>query len=309
MSLGGLAVALFFALSGLLIANSFERSPDLVRFAVARVLRLFPGLIVVLLITVLVGTMITTLEPAAFLLSPGTLAYIPRNLSLAFLQYDLPGVFADNPYPLAINGSLWTLFYEVLCYGGVLVAGVAGLLRRRWTFSVCVLVLATAYLYCLHWAPGGGVARRIDLFVTLAFPFSLGMLAYVWREVFAFNWRWALGLCGLAAISSYSPLAPLFFVVALTYATGWFGFEIKGRILRFNRVGDYSYGVYIYAFPVQQLIAYCVPGVSPLANIALSLPITLGLAILSWHLVEKRALAQIKPLANALRRLKGNAAS
>lgn len=303
MSLGGLSVAVFFALSGLLISNSFERRPDLVRFVVARVLRLFPGLLVALAVTVVAGMALTTLEPSAYLLSPQTVAYIPRNLTLAFLQYELPGIFLDNAYPKAINGSLWTLFYEVICYAGVLVAGVLGLLRRKRVFSIFFVAISSIYFLSLDWAPTGGIERRIDLLVTLSFPFSLGMLAYVWRDTLHFDWKPLAALGIMTSIASYSEYAPIFSVITLTYAVGWLAFEIKGRILKFNKFGDYSYGIYIYAFPVQQSFALFFPEADPYINIALSFPVTLVLAIFSWHVVEKRALAHINNLASVLHRI------
>jgi peptidoglycan/LPS O-acetylase OafA/YrhL len=135
-TLGALAVFTFFAISGFLVARSFERQPTVSRWVRARVLRLFPALLVVLLLTVaILGPLVTDLTLAAFLADPATLTYVPRNLSLVFLQYELPGVFRDQPSG-AINGSLWTLFYEVVCYGGVLVVGLLGGLRRRSVFFV-----------------------------------------------------------------------------------------------------------------------------------------------------------------------------
>ena len=304
-SLGWLAVAVFFSLSGLLIANSFDRSASAERFVVARILRLFPGLALVLVLTVLVGAAITSLGPAAYFGSAETWAYIPRNLSLAFLQYPLPGVFDANPYPQAINGSLWTLFYEVTCYTVLFFAGLIGVLRSKWFSTVLVGVLAAGFLVCIHVdSPEGGLVLRLYLLTKLAFPFGLGVLAYVWRERFVFDWRIALGLWAVFAISAGSTLAQFWVVLALAYSAGWFGFVPKGRLLEYNRLGDYSYGIYIYAFPVQQTFAFLYPSSGPVWNIALATPVTVILAMLSWHLVEERALAQIKPVAGVLKALR-----
>ena len=135
MALGGHAVAVFFILSGLLIARSFDRGSSHIRFLVARFLRLFPALIVVLVLTVLIGATVSELSPGVYFATMDTLTYIPRNLSLAFLQYSLPGVFVENPGGSVINGSLWTLFYEVVCYIAVFGLGLIGLLRKRAVFT------------------------------------------------------------------------------------------------------------------------------------------------------------------------------
>lgn len=115
-SLGHFAVAVFFGVSGLLIARSFDRRRSMIHFLVARVLRLYPALLAVAILTVVVGGFMSRLDLAAYVRSPETWTYIPANLSLAFMQYPLPGVFEGNPYGPPINGSLWTLFYEVACY-------------------------------------------------------------------------------------------------------------------------------------------------------------------------------------------------
>jgi peptidoglycan/LPS O-acetylase OafA/YrhL len=300
MSLGGLAVAVFFALSGLLISRSFDRRPSMTRFVIARILRLFPGLLVVLMITVLAGAMLTTLDLKDYFTNLKTLAYVPRNLSLMFLQYPLPGVFADNPYPDAINGSLWTLFYEVLCYGGVVGIGLIGVLRRQWAFAAFFAAVAALFVWGLGWAPAGGLAARADQLIQLGFPFALGIAAYVWRARVLLDWRMAAALW-LACVPAYATqVMPFFVIVALCYSVALLAFVPKGALLQYNRIGDYSYGMYIYAFPVQQLNASLWPESGPYLNMLQSFPIVLGLACLSWHLVEKRALDRIDGVARRL---------
>lgn len=217
--LGSISVCIFFGVSGLLITRSFDRSDGIVRFLVARVLRLFPGLLAVLIVTVAAGAAITRLSLPEYFSSPATWTYVPRNLSLAFLQMALPGVFETNPHPDAINGSLWTLFYEVVCYGGVVVAGVAGMLRSRAVFSAMFVMLTIAFV-----------------------P--------------------------------------------------------KGALLAYNRLGDYSYGVYIFAYPIQQLLVFLTGMTHPATNMAYAFPLVLVCSVLSWHLIERRALSQVEPLSD-----------
>ena len=303
LSLGGHAVAVFFVLSGLLIARSFDRADSHLRFATARVMRLFPGLTVVLVLTVAVGALLTTRGLSAYLTDPATLLYVPGNLSLYFLKFSLPGVFADNPMGPSINGSLWTLFYEVVCYFGVFVLGVLGLLRSRAGFTIVFAGLAAAFFVSLDWAPTAGLTYRLDMLAHLAFPFGLGVLAYVWRDRVPVDYRVAVGLWLLAALLVQTAALLPMIMVALGYSTIWFGFAVKGPLLAYNRIGDYSYGLYIYAFPVQQTLVHLFPGMTPLANILAALPVTLLLAALSWFLVERRALSMIDPIARQIERL------
>lgn len=297
MSLGALAVAVFFSISGLLIARSFDRTDSLTRFVLARILRLFPALLVVLVLTVIAGAAFTTLALGDYISARGTWTYIPRNLSLAFLQYPLPGVFENNPVPGPINGSLWTLFYEVACYGMVLLTGLMGMLRRKVAFGALFVILIVAYGYALTWQPDGGVAYRIDRLAQMAFPFSLGMAAYVWRDSLKLDWRIAALLWLLCIPGSWTEFMPAFVVVTVSYTIAWLAYRPKGAVLAYNRIGDYSYGIYVYAYPIQQGIAFMVPEAGPFTNIALAAPLTLVMAMLSWHWVEERSLAAVRPLA------------
>lgn len=296
---GELAVAVFFGISGLLIARSFDRRESIARFVLARVLRLYPALVVVLALTVVAGAWFTRLPLAQYAAQPATWSYIPVNLLLYNPQFALPGVFETNPFGTTINGSLWTLFYEVACYAGVAALGLAGILRRRWLALGVLLgvVLAHAAITIVN-GPGGiaegRVPLRIVLLAQLAFPFMLGTCAYVWRA--------RLPLSGWIALALWLPLPLLApgpamtggLVIALVYAALWLGFVPKGRVLAYNRLGDYSYGVYIYAFPVQQALAAQMPGMTTSANIALALPLTLVLAVASWSLIERRALGLLR---------------
>ncbi|RME67328.1 MAG: acyltransferase [Alphaproteobacteria bacterium] len=301
-TLGWFAVVVFFGLSGMLIAASCERRGEWHRFWAARVLRLFPALAVVLVLTVIAGLFFTSLASLAYLTSVETWTYVPRNLSLAFLQYPLPGVFEDNPYPRAINGSLWTLFYEVTCYAGLFVIGTAGLFARRWAITLGVVVLGMAFAILANQpAPQGIIGARGYHLVMLGFPFALGALAYVWREHVRFDWRVVVVLWIGAWFALGTAIGLVILVIALLYSVGWFGFVPKGRLLNYNRLGDYSYGMYIYAFPTQQAMAKLFGPLDPMANMALAFPVALLLAALSWHLIEQRALAQIKQASAWLR--------
>ena len=304
-TLGHFALAVFFCVSGLLIARSFDRRRSMIHFFVARVLRLYPALLAVLVLTVIAGAFVTQLGLTEYLRSLSTWTYVPANLSLAFLQYPLPGVFERNVFGPAINGSLWTLYYEVACYFGVVALGLLGILRHRWAM-LAVMALATMYHFAgpniAEAVPSipAGLIPRIELFALLSFPFMLGTFAYVWREHIPLR-GWIVVLLWLPVpFLAGTGLMATFITLALVYTTFWIGFVPKGPALAYNRLGDYSYGVYIYAFPVQQLLVFLFPGMAPLTNILLAMPATLLMAVMSWNLVEARALAAANPLADRL---------
>ena len=284
VTLGTVSVMIFFSISGFFITRSFAGRSSMARFLQARGLRLFPALVVVLLVTLLVcGFWLTTAAPGVFWAAAPD--YFLRNVTLFVLRYDLPGVFAANPYGAPINGSLWTLNYEVLCYLGVILAGLAGLLERPWLFGAALAGFAIVYgvnlVHPLH--------PRIDSLLMLALPFGIGMSFWVWRRVIPLSVALAVVLLILAYFARQTPITEPVLALALSYTVFVIGYAKSPVLAAYNRMGDYSYGTYVYAFPIQQMLA-SFGVVTPFANMALALPATLICAVLSWHLVEAPAM-------------------
>ncbi len=294
------AVNLFFVVSGYLIVVSWERRSSAFAFLLARFMRLVPGLFVMLAITVVVlGAAFSTLSFGQFMTDSQTWRYAVGCLSILFVQYELPGVFSNNPVS-AVNGSLWTLRYEVLCYLSVaaigLLPGLQRIDRTRRLMMLSAAVAATAFALVLFHAfdlrhAGGKPAMLYEL-ARLAMCFLLGGL---YRQIEArMPLRLDIVLClfvltiAAAGTILFSPVAN----VATAYATFWVAFMPKGRWITWTRSApDYSYGVYIYAFPIQQALIAMWPGMTPLANFTLGFALTLAAAALSWHFVEKPALS------------------
>lgn len=294
-TLGAVAVMVFFAVSGFFIAQSFDRSRSVPVFLAARGLRLFPALLVMLVLTVFGGALLTALPQAAYW--PGAANYFLRNATLFALTYDLPGVFAANPYGPGVNGSLWTLRHEVACYFTVLAAGVLHLPGR------VISALAVAGLAALSIV---GPERVLDSalamkFAELALPFWIGSALYFWRDRVRHSALLLVALAVAAALLRGTALWDFALAAVLGYGAIWAGFARARPLLAFNRIGDFSYGIYIYAFPVQQLAAHF-GVVTPMGNMLWSAPVVLFLAALSWKLVEAPAL-QLKPRGRAGRRM------
>lgn len=305
-SLGWIAVAVFFAISGFLITRSFDRKSRITRWLSARVMRLVPALLVVLMLTALLyGPAFSTLPLQTYFSDPATYSYVPRNLSLAFLQFDLPGVFTTNPLPGAINGSLWTLVHEVTCYAGVLILGLTGVLASRWRFGVFLALYAVAVLVTIQPAIEAGLPYRLVAFRDLSLPFLLGVVLYRWRALVPLSWWLGAALAGVAWAMHDTILFDLAFVSAISYVTFLLAYRITGPVRAYNRIGDYSYGLYIYAFPVQQAVAALFGEHSPTQNMRSSCLEALSPAALSWHWVENPALERRYGLADRLERWNG----
>ena len=211
--------------------------------------------------------------------------YYLHNLTLFSLRYDLPGVFPDNPYGAAINGSLWTLSYEIICYVGVLVCGVMGVLRYPRAFLPLLVVFCVFYAGAMTF----DLPFRLEELAKLGLPFVVGMSFWIWRAEAPLSLPLGGALAVMAGLAWFTPFFQPFLVLALSYGVFVLGFAHIPGLAAYARLGDYSYGLYVYAFPVQQVIAFA--GVTnPLVNVLLAFPMTLVCAILSWHLIEAPAL-------------------
>lgn len=297
-SLGALSVFAFFTISGFLISMSFIRSSSWQGFLVARFLRLLPGLVVsLLLVAFLLGPLVTTLSLGAYFSDPQTYGFLIRNTTLVFLQYQLPGVFETQPYP-SVEGSIWTLIYEVACYMGVFVLGIIGMLKSKtWMALGFVVYLGVWLLIEIY----GTTIPRLGPMQNLSLPFAMGMAFYIWRDKLPLSIIGVIVLAVLAWALKGTVFYDLGLTLALSYAVFWLAY-IPGGILRaYNRLGDYSYGIYIYAFPLQGFAVWWLGTQTPLLNMLISFPLTLLLSVLSWHLVEEPAMRLKSRLVAVLR--------
>jgi peptidoglycan/LPS O-acetylase OafA/YrhL len=287
----GVGVDGFFAISGFLITASWLNNPKLRDYLVARALRILPGLYVCLAVTAFViapiGVAIQGGAAAKLLLSSAPFEYVLKNSAVMVLQFDVGGTPTGVPFPHMWNGSLWTLIYEVLCYVAVALLGLAGLAQRRWTSAV-VLVLAVAFAACLPPMTFPGVWSNWQCIARFAIVFAAGALMYQWKDAIPARWPLVALSVVLVLLSGLLPDYRLAGAIPLAYAVIVSGALIHNRYLRLPT--DLSYGVYIYAFPMQQLLVICgLVRLNPFVFAIIATIATLPLAALSWFLIEKPA--------------------
>ena len=289
-----LAVFLFFTLSGFLVTGSLYKR-GVPAFALARGLRLLPGLWVMLLVVPLaLWALFGTIPFAEFVTSPETHRFFWRNALVLGRDYSLPGLFDDHRLPGIVNGSLWTIPKEVFCYILLALASLLGLIQPRARVTAVLLVLMLVHLALPPALRVPGLPP-IENLRDLAFAFALGVLAWVWRDRLPLSWPLALLLSAIALAIPADAWAK---VAAAQIGYGYLAlvaaFCMPAAVKALSaRLPDYSYGIYIYGFPAQQ-VAVALGADMPLANLGLAFAITLPAAALSWHLVEKPAL-QLKP--------------
>jgi peptidoglycan/LPS O-acetylase OafA/YrhL len=292
-----IGVKVFFVISGYLITRSWQSDPSLVRFWSKRALRIMPGLIAICLLTILIaGPLLTELSIKDYFANGLPLNYL-WNVAL-YPFYSLPGLFRNNIYPIAVNGSLWSLPVEVAMYCGVPI--LVGHYRKsaRVIIPVAALALLAASVYFVRIAPsqtplviwGTSLTSALDV----AYYFYAGATFAVLRmDQYCRLFAAGLFFIGAAWLAQGAILGEIALAVTLPYLVISFG-KLKLSLLRPLDGHDYSYGLYLYGFLVQQTVVHFIGPQSAALNTAISLPITAVLATLSWRLIEQPAL-RFKP--------------
>lgn len=292
--LGPLGVFIFFIISGYLVTESWQRDPHAFRFFKRRALRIFPGLAVCIGLTAFVlGPLLTTLPLLEYLSSSLTWRYL-WNVAL-YISYSLPGVFSLNTYPSAVNGSIWSLPLEFAMYFGVAVWGVL----RGGKYAMLLFAVASA-LVTYFWANQTTRATVFfasdlrQIFICGTY-FWLGAVFYLWNcKKYITPSNLILAMLLMLAFSPWPQWLQVVAWVFLPLLVLGFGLSYSAPLAWVTKSGDYSYGVYIYAFPVQQTVSMYFPSQSVLWQVSISTFCVLLLAIPSWHLIESPAL-KLKP--------------
>lgn len=306
-----LSVDGFFAISGFLITSSWLRNPRPREYFVARGLRILPGLWACLIITAFViapiGVEIQGGSAANLLTSRAPFAYVLKNSAVALLQPDIGGTPTGVPWPHLWNGSLWTLLWEVFAYTAVAVLGLTGIRRRRWFVpaALALVLCASALLppgseFEIDAGAPSPPHQHINVVVAALFVgmlvarfavmFLAGALLYQFRNVIPARWSLVAVSVVIVLAASLLPNYRLVGAIPLAYAVIVSGALIHNK--SFNLRNDLSYGVYIYAWPTQQLLIICGLGIMhPILFAIVATTATLPLAALSWFLVEKRAIS------------------
>lgn len=292
--MGQIAVDGFFAISGFLILGSWVRNPNWFPYLAARVLRIFPAFWVCLIVTAFViaplATMLVTSGGYGTAISVESFTYVVKNAALRMFQTTIGDTPLGVPYTDTWNGSLWTLWWEFLCYLGVLAFGLLRLLRFKWMLPALFLLLVAASLAVQ-------VASIDNFYFIMAARFGImftaGALLHQFAHRIPLSWP-LVAVAGAATVATmWLPNYRLIGALPLAYAVFGIGALLTHPRLRLRN--DLSYGTYIYAFPVQLLLASA--GVYTLgvpAYIAASIAVTLLVAAASWFLVERHAL-RLKP--------------
>ena len=282
VSIGTICLYVFFVLSGFFITKSFEQRKSSMQFIFSRFLRIFPALAVCLLIIIIAGMFLTKVNLSLYLIE--ATGYFSWNFTLFYGQTSLPGVFGGNIYSSTINGSLWTLNFELLCYIITFIIGLSGVLKNPFYFVSFFIISLMVYFFSFQYK----FPDRITLLLLLGIPYLVGSTYWVFRNNIIISNLYAMISLLMFSTFFYLKAPYIFWLPFFAYLLFFLGHINFSWLLVYNKIGDYSYGIYIYAFPVQQFFVYLGTS-SPFINILCSLPVALVFATFSWHIVEKPA--------------------
>jgi len=285
----------FFAVSGFLITASWLRNPRLRDYAVARALRILPGLWVCLVVIAFViapiGVTVQGGSAAKLILSYAPIEYVLNNAVLNVFYAGIDGTPRGIPWPGVWNGSIWTLIFELLCYVAVAGLGIVGLLKWRWVIPALFALALCATAWFSY--PTFAMQTIPQMVARFAVMFAAGALLHQFRDVIPARWSLVAVSIIVVLAAGLLPNYRVIGAVPLAYAVIVSGALIHNR--RLNLRNDLSYGMYIYAFPTQQMLAILgFASLNPFLFFVVATVATLPLAALSWFLVEKHAIA-LKP--------------
>jgi len=296
-SFGSFAVYGFFMISGMLVSASFAHHASTFRFVALRALRIWPGAIVcALFIALVVGPLFSRVSLDTYLTSETTWRWVIHNTSLmGHVGGPLPGLFEANHLRSLVNATVWTLPVELKCYVIVLLVGLAGVIGSKPRTLICVVIAGGIFaLFANHppsYAPLGDFFTLQIAYSFYPVPFFLlGMLLYAFRNHVRLSWLPALVLAVAYVLTRFSFVSTLLLYPAFAYGLLWLASADFLKKIRPKH--DYSYGIYLYGFVVQQIVASVSPSWNNYEALLVAVPITVVLAAFSWHCVEHPCLSR-----------------
>jgi peptidoglycan/LPS O-acetylase OafA/YrhL len=289
ISFGELAVDGFFLLSGYLITQSWQRTPDLIVFSKKRILRIYPGFIAATFVCAFIVGPLGATVPNYF--DHFNVLLLLKGI-LKLNDPIVPPVFVGQPYA-AVNGAMWTIVYEFRCYVLVALFGIIGFINQRIAWLILSLVVITfatfpSLVSDIYFPGSANLIGMPSDFIHLLSFFSAGGCFYLFHDQIYYSDKRVLTVLPILIISLFEPHILRFVLPTIgAYVFFWFSFLDLPILQKFRTYSDISYGVYLYGWPTQKLLIWYVPLISPWLVFILSLGISFICGLVSWHLVEK----------------------
>jgi peptidoglycan/LPS O-acetylase OafA/YrhL len=307
-TLGYLGISIFFITSGFLITKSWDQEKIIKSFIWKRFLRIIPGLIFAsIIVTFIIGPLVTTFNLIDYIFNIQTYRFFFFSLFFPawnIIPFDnLPGVFMTNPLSGFVNGPLWTLVYEEGMYMLVIIFGIIGFLYKK-IIMIPLILSSFGVLIILHsiysnmisiFVPGSLIGVVISGLTFFCY-FFIASLFYLNNKNNTYSIKIFLILAIIFIISSFTVYFQFLAVIILPYIVLFIAHQKIPHINKFGKYGDFSYGMYIVAWPIQQVIVLFFPGLNIMYYIAFCFLFTFPLAYISWNFIESKALSRKKNL-------------
>jgi len=281
---------MFFALSGFLVAGSLHRTKALTTFVGLRVIRIIPALAVeVILSALIIGPLLTTTPISKYFFSSEWLQYF-LNI-FGDIHYHLPGLFLNNPIPSVVNGQLWSVPWELNCYLALVVLSLFRLSKTPFILGAIVILISLALFtrraLLFHWNFELGYGTLPPL---LVLTFLAGVALYNARALVPWESPYAAAAGAAMVALSLIPGGDYFIAFPAAYTTIYLGLLNPKRLIILQGA-DYSYGLFLYGYVIQQAIAQMGPPTHHWwINFSMTLPVAAAFSAFSWNVVEKPAL-------------------
>ena len=281
LGLGALAVCVFFVAGGFLIAKSVERQKIAGKYFKSRIIRIFPSLIFTTVCVTVLGAFFSEHTPLEYFKNNDTWKYLLNSFFVPV--HNLPGVFENNPYLPTVNGSLWTLPIEFLCYIACFITYKCKLLKKNsFLISLPFVMIGILILDCL-----GNYISFARSIIRPCLLFYIGMGYWVYREHIELKKSWfIISIIGFL-LSLFYDVPQIGIYIFFPYILFMVSYGMKQCSSIIGNLGNYSYGIYLWGFPVQQAVV-CLNGskMNPFLNMFISIPIAVALGIVTYFFIE-----------------------
>ena len=283
ISFGAISVSLFLFVSGLLVTKSLLKSKSAKQYFVGRIVRIFPLLIIVVMATAFIlGLFVTDLPTLEYLSNLKTYRYLSYILLIP--SYFLPGVFTSNPTNV-VNGPLWTIVLEMICYVLLFIMFKLNFLKKKNTFLIILgCITGSLFLILLN-------LFKVNFYSDYLRPIILffeGTLCYIYRDKIKLNSYLFVFMFLLGVISiSLIVLPDIALLICLPYIVLYLSYIQKQCIKILSVLGEYSYGIYLVAYPIQQTLRVYNPNINPIQNTLSTALISLVIAYFLNKYIEK----------------------
>lgn len=286
VSLGAVAVGIFFLYAGFLITKSMIRVQTTKKYFKARILRIFPALFfVVFLLTFIIGPIISRLSVTSYFSNSDTYKYLLN--AILVITHNLPGVFAGNVYGQTVNGPLWTLPIEFMCYVLCFIAFKIGFVdKKKFLISIPLFIIGCISILFLE-----KFSLEIITIIRPIVLFYIGMAMYIYKDKIELNLNIAFLFTIAMIVLGYLGQSDIAMILLFPYVMFTLAYATKHKISNFGKYGEFSYGIYLWGWPIQQIIvSICGKGMNAYLNAIITIPIAFIMAVITYYVVEKPAL-------------------